>query len=398
MNTPGRCTNTETCWVGNSGRTVHVLLGNDFVCPACNLPLRPPTLARVPGARAARRAGFMLGACALVAAAALGATQIPWAGIGAGAFAWVSRQGTNLAELWPSASPMPPHPAPRPAAPRDVALLGPAPAHFHTSSSPNGAGVATIGLERMASAASPAARPDRAPPDSGTHSWGSMLKTTNWVMNGRDWVSEGGTDQRPPVQNDPDTGRPGPHTVAASTARPNPAGDQLAARAPETIRPPSLFGRNGTDAESVPPPAQLDDLPVSAVEQTSEPDPAIYTESRLRRATRALAQQRHALPDALRVALSAQSEHVTLPLAAAPVLPRYPALFAQEYPAGRVSAVCLVAAAGDQPDCKVLGTGTSLSMTESVGVWPKAGAIHYRAIAANAKRAEAAWKPKAAHS
>jgi hypothetical protein len=63
MNTPGRCTNTEFCWVGNSGRTVHVLLGADFVCPACNGPLRPPSVSRTQTGPTVRKAALATKAC-----------------------------------------------------------------------------------------------------------------------------------------------------------------------------------------------------------------------------------------------------------------------------------------------------------------------------------------------
>jgi hypothetical protein len=409
MNTPGRCTNTEFCWVGNSGRTVHVLLGADFVCPACNRPLRPPTDGRLSVGPAVRKAAVALGALSVLSGLTIAVYQtvqgasLPHVG------AWVTTERAAMAALL----------APRPRSaeasaalvvPREEALLGPAPARYHDTAPWPGRGASAIGAQTFANLVPPNQRADRAPPDSATHAWSSVIKSENWLLHGHDWVADGGTDPRAPGQaeqgalaaagTDPTGLRASGPAVSETTPVPKvtQGADQLAAQAPEAVRPPSLFGRASAEAESASPASAADDLPVSVVEQASEPDPAIYAFAGSRRAATASVAQRRALPDALRVALSAQTEHVNLPVTAAPALPRYPALFAQEYPEGRVSAVCLLAAAGEQPDCKVLGTGTSISMTESVGAWPKAGKVHYRAIAANAQRAEAAWKPKTVHS
>jgi hypothetical protein len=42
MRTPGRCTNTEGCWIGASRRDVWSKVGEEFVCPNCGGALVPP--------------------------------------------------------------------------------------------------------------------------------------------------------------------------------------------------------------------------------------------------------------------------------------------------------------------------------------------------------------------
>ncbi len=42
MRTPGRCTNTEGCWISASRRDVWAVVGEEFVCPNCGNPLVPP--------------------------------------------------------------------------------------------------------------------------------------------------------------------------------------------------------------------------------------------------------------------------------------------------------------------------------------------------------------------
>ncbi len=407
MNTPGRCINTEFCWVGNSGRTVHVLLGADFVCPACNGPLRPPSVSRTQTGPTVRKAALAFGALVILGGLSAGAYKSMQSVSVPHVATWFGAQGRTLATFL-AAGPRQRDPVPNLVMPRQESLLGPAPARYHDTAPLPGMGVATMGQRTYANLVPPNQRPDRAPPDSATHAWSSVIKSENWLLHGHDWVADGGADPgaqtvtAAPANNETATPQsPGPalHEVAVvPLPKSVPGPDQLSAQAPEAVRPPPLFGRDNTKRDTAQTVATGDDLPVSAVEQASEPDPAIYADAGYRRAAHTAIAQRHALPDALRVALSAQTEHVNLPVAAAPALPRYPALFAQEYPEGRVSAVCLLAAAGDQPDCKILGTGTSISMTESVGAWPKAGKVHYRAIAANARRAEAAWKPKTVHS
>ncbi len=50
VETPGICTDTASCDVARSGRTVAVPLGTPFVCPGCGSGLVPPVQATEPGA------------------------------------------------------------------------------------------------------------------------------------------------------------------------------------------------------------------------------------------------------------------------------------------------------------------------------------------------------------
>jgi hypothetical protein len=79
MHTPGRCANTESCWIGNSGRTVRVLLGADFVCPACKGRLHAPSVASMARLRRGNLAAFALGAMIVAGAAFVITERLPGA-------------------------------------------------------------------------------------------------------------------------------------------------------------------------------------------------------------------------------------------------------------------------------------------------------------------------------
>ncbi len=335
MHTPGRCTNTETCWVGNAGRTVRVVLGADFVCPACRQPLRPPALGRFTSGRTAR--SLATGAVFVLVFTTLGFAAAGIMGNKAVNRIAVRTTGHNLdlaglipARLSATQATLDIDVPPQVTSPKPEALLEPT-----VRRGPAG--------EVMDTPTPTNAQPSAPQPARVRHYWMQTVKVPSWPLHGRDWAADA-----PP----PEPAEPGQ---------------------PEAV-------------------AEPDDLPVAEV---AEADPATNSAAS---AVHGRYLKRPHLPDALRVALSARTEHVTLPVDAAPALPRYPALFAQEYPVGRVSAVCLLASRGAQPDCKVLGTGTSLTITQSVGAWPTAGKVHYRAIAANARVAASAWKPDHTHS
>jgi hypothetical protein len=87
MRTPGRCTNSEGCWISASHRNVWLPLGEEFVCPNCGGNLAAP-LAPTRSFRTARRIGAISGV------AALGMTVI---GLGAVKLSIVSWPGQPVA-------------------------------------------------------------------------------------------------------------------------------------------------------------------------------------------------------------------------------------------------------------------------------------------------------------
>ena len=76
MRTPGRCTNTEGCWISASHRSVWLSVGEDFVCPNCGGNLSAP-LPQTRSFRAVKRAAAF-GAIASVSltVAALGMVKL----------------------------------------------------------------------------------------------------------------------------------------------------------------------------------------------------------------------------------------------------------------------------------------------------------------------------------
>jgi hypothetical protein len=391
MHTPGRCANTESCWIGNSGRTVRVLLGADFVCPACKGRLHAPSVASMARLRRGNLAAFALGAMIVAGAAFVVTERLPGAPALTKIVAAASSHVQALSDIMGGGG--------EDAAPEGKTLAarqGGGRAGWHV-------------LGSLDSMLLPGAQP--LPNRAATRR--ADAPREHWAYGKQGWVADGaadpartqpeqaGQDAAPQTQDAVGAERT-PLTVPSELAmvqppKPSPGATVVGNQEAEPIRPPALFGGSGeADSEDEPPMAQLADLEPESHAQIV----AAETESNqaAKRGRRRPPSHRAALRDALREALSTDTEHVTLPATAAPALPRYPALFAQEYPAGRVSAVCLVAAAGSRPDCKVLGTGSSLSMTQSVGDWPKAGQVHYRPIAANARRAQAVWKPLPAHS
>jgi hypothetical protein len=47
MRTPGRCSNTLTCWLATSHRDIWVPVGEEFACPVCDSPLHAPPIQSV---------------------------------------------------------------------------------------------------------------------------------------------------------------------------------------------------------------------------------------------------------------------------------------------------------------------------------------------------------------
>ena len=83
MRTPGRCTNTEGCWISASHRNVWLSVGEDFVCPNCNSMLSPP-LPQTRSLRMVKRAAAY-GAAASIGLAVIGAgavelSRVSWPG------------------------------------------------------------------------------------------------------------------------------------------------------------------------------------------------------------------------------------------------------------------------------------------------------------------------------
>jgi len=87
MRTPGRCTNSEGCWISASHRNVWLPLGEEFVCPNCGGNLAAPLLP-TRSFRTARRVAAISGV------AALGLTVI---GLGAVKLSTVSWPGQPVA-------------------------------------------------------------------------------------------------------------------------------------------------------------------------------------------------------------------------------------------------------------------------------------------------------------
>jgi len=44
MRSPGRCTNHETCWLGNGQRTIQIAIADPFCCPICGAAMVPPPI------------------------------------------------------------------------------------------------------------------------------------------------------------------------------------------------------------------------------------------------------------------------------------------------------------------------------------------------------------------
>ena len=99
MRTPGRCTNTEGCWISASHRNVWIAVGEDFACPNCGGALSPP----LPQSRsfvAAKRIAVM-GVAASVGLAVLGLGAVKLSTV-----SWPGRSVLATAANAPGAGPL----------------------------------------------------------------------------------------------------------------------------------------------------------------------------------------------------------------------------------------------------------------------------------------------------